>query len=1055
MALTLRGLRMLRGIRGRLVMLVGAALFPVLIFAIGGVVSLADRERDAIETGLRSTARSLALGLDREIDSSITALQALTASSALQSDDYPAFHEQLAKVRADARAPWVTAAVIDGAGRILLSLNPTLESAFPPTADPEFFRPFLAGARPWVAHETAGVSAGTAAHILVAVPITRGGRTDKALVALLASDSLAAVVWRYRVPAGGSVYILDARSSIVARVSATDPLDNGALDGDVARLRRTGWEGLSQFVTESGRSMYGAYARSPEWGWTVSLIVPASTVDGSWRRWLATVIGGGTMLLLLGVSVALLAARGVASPIAALARSAEALGRGEVPRPPPSGVTELDEVGRAITEAAMARRRAETALRQSEARLQTTLRDIADAVIVTDADARVTFMNPVAEALTGWKGDEVRGLPLASIFTLEDEATGERVEAPVGSALHDGAVASVADHLALSPRHGGAIPIDESAALIRGDDGRTAGVVLVFRDVTERRRVDQARRESARELEVRAGQQASAVALGQRALAGPDIDTLLDDAAQTLCSTLGANLCQVLELDAEGLLLRAAVGGDRNLVGRPAGTVTADSLAGYALRTRAPVVIDDLQAETRFRATSLPGAPGAVSGVTVVIPTRAQPYGLLSVYTTAARTFTRDDVNFLQSIANILAAALERTRADAERADLLQRERAARTDAEAASRAKDEFLAMLGHELRNPLAAIANASQVLEEGVGADAPEGRLIAIVARQAQHLSRMVGDLLDVSRVSSGKINLSPEFVDLRDVAERAVAAFREAGRVARHDLSVSVQSVVVRGDPTRLEQIVWNLLDNALKYTPPGGQVHLGVSRDEEGVATLRVRDTGVGIAPELLPHIFDLFVQGRRSIDRAEGGLGLGLTLVRRLVEFHGGTVMASSDGAGKGSEFIVRVPAVMGSSARAPHEGGASPPRPQRILVVEDNADAREALVLLLESWGHQVTQAADGLSGLEVARSAPPDVALIDVGLPGIDGYALARELRGVPDCAAVRLIALTGYSRAQDRERGRAAGFDTYLVKPVDPGQLRVVLSPDPSAPDDGAPA
>ena len=1024
-------------------MLVAAALFPVLLFAIGGVVSLADRERHAIETGLRDTARALAFSIDKEFDSSVSALRALTTSAPLQSADYPLFHDQLAKVRAEARPPWVTAAALDGSGRVLVSLKPSLESVFPAVANPEFLRPVLSAARPWVSHGTLGPTP-TSPHILVAVPVTRQGRAETALVAVLAGDTLPTVVWRHRLPAGASIYVLDSGNVIVARVSAPDPSDGASLDDNIAAVRRIGWEGVSRFTTTSGRSMYGAYARSPEWGWTATLIVPASTVDGSWRRWLATVIGGGTLLLLLGVALALLAARGIASPIAALARSAEALGRGEAPRPRPSGVTELDEVGHAISVAAMARQRAESALRQSEARLQTTLRDIGDAVIVTDADARVTFMNPVAEALTGWKNDEVQGHPLTTLFTLENEVTRERVESPVAAALREGTVVSLADQIVLVARHGAEIPIDDSAAPIRGDDGRTTGVVLVFRDVTERRRADQARQESAHELEIRAGQQAAVAALGQRALAKPDIGTLLDDAAQTLCSTLGAELCQVLEMDTDGtqVVLRAAVGCAHDLIGHPVGPVCADSLAGYALHAPEPVVIENLDTETRFRGAPFREAYGVVSGMNVVIHGRAQPYGVLGVYTVAARAFTRDDVNFVQSIANILAAAMERTRAEAERADLLRRERAARTEAEAANRAKDEFLAMLGHELRNPLAAIANASQVLDEGARADETQRRLTAIVSRQARHLSRMVDDLLDVSRVSSGKIALSRESVDLRDVAERAVAAFREAGRIARHELEVSVTSAVVYGDPTRLEQIVWNLLDNALKYTPPGGRVSLSVAGDERA-ASLRVRDTGVGIAPELLPHIFDLFVQAHRSLDRAEGGLGLGLTLVRRLVELHEGTVVASSAGPGKGSEFTVRFPVLTGLPSDAPRPADALTPRPRRILVVEDNPDAREALALLLESWGHHVEQAGDGLTGLEVARARPPDVALVDVGLPGMDGYTLAQELRATPACAAVRLIALTGYSRSSDRERGYEAGFDAYLVKPVDPDQLRQALS------------
>jgi signal transduction histidine kinase/CheY-like chemotaxis protein len=896
--------RMMRGIRGHLVMLVAVALTPVLLFAIGGVVALADRERRAIETGLRDTARSLAFGVEKELDSSITALQALTTSSLLQSGDLSTFQEQLATVRAEARASWVTAAVVDDSGRIAVSLAPPLASVFPPAADPGLFRPVFTTGRPWVSHAAARQASG-ASQILVAVPVARQARVESVLVAVLSGETLPGVIWRHRLAAGASVFILDATGAIVTRVSTAGAVDRTPLDGEVFTAQRAGWEGVSQFVTGAGHSMYAAYARSPERGWTAMLIVPGSTVDGSWRRWLAMVVGGGVILLLLGVALALLAARGIASPIAALARSAEALGRGASPRPLPSGIAELDEVGHAIGEAAAARR------------------------------------------------------------------------------------------------------------------------------------------ESARELEIRARQQSAVVALGQRALAGSDITTLLDDAARTLCSTLGAELCHVLELDAAGadMVLRAAVGCPRALVGRPAGPVSEDSPAGQALRTREPVVIDDLGAHPGFPGRSLREAHGVASGAIAVIHGPTGPYGLLGVYTAAARAFTGDDVNFLQSIANILATAMERMRAEAERAELLRRERIARTEAEAASRAKDEFLAMLGHELRNPLAAIASASQVLEEGRPSDEVERRPSAIIARQARHLSRIVDDLLDVSRVSSGKIALNREPVDLQDVAERAVAAFREAGRFSRHALSLSTASAVVYGDATRLQQIVWNLLDNALKYTPEGGRVNLAVMRTR-GTAELCVRDTGVGVAPELLPHIFDLFVQAGRSLDRAEGGLGLGLTLVRRLVELHGGTVRASSDGPGQGSEFIVRLPILYESAEPAPSPAGVSSPS-RRILLVEDNADAREALALLLESWGHRVEQAADGLTGLRDARANPPEVALIDVGLPGMDGYALAREIRAEPRCRGVRLIALTGYSRTRDRQRGHEAGFDSYLVKPVDPAHLRAELA------------
>ncbi len=246
------------------------------------------------------------------------------------------------------------------------------------------------------------------------------------------------------------------------------------------------------------------------------------------------------------------------------------------------------------------------------------------------------------------------------------------------------------------------------------------------------------------------------------------------------------------------------------------------------------------------------------------------------------------------------------------------------------------------------------------------------------------------------------------------------------------------MLVVGDATRLEQVVRNLLDNALKYTPPGGQVELTVARDGDEMR-MRVRDTGVGIAPEILPHIFELFVQAQRSLDRADGGLGLGLTLVRRLVQMHGGTVSASSDGSTQGSEFEVRIPVAETTERVGPASPSPASPTSRRVLVVEDNPDARETLVLLLESWGHWVAQAEDGEAAVALAARETLDVALIDVGLPRMDGYAVARALRAIPACRQLRLVALTGYSREEDRRLAHESGFDAYLVKPVDPDALQ----------------
>ena len=361
---------------------------------------------------------------------------------------------------------------------------------------------------------------------------------------------------------------------------------------------------------------------------------------------------------------------------------------------------------------------------------------------------------------------------------------------------------------------------------------------------------------------------------------------------------------------------------------------------------------------------------------------------------------------------------------------------------EAANRAKDEFVAMLGHELRNPLGAITTAIHVLDTRAATGEVAARLRGIIARQTQHLSRLVDDLLDVSKFVSGKINLQRQAEDLSDVATRALAAFREAGKAGRHVISLQGAPARVYGDPTRLEQVVTNLIDNAVKYTPPGGRVEITVAVDGDD-ALLTVADTGAGIPQEVLPVIFDLFVQGRRTLARSEGGLGLGLTIVKRLVELHGGRVSASSPGLNRGSEFIVRLPRITEAALDVSAIAAELPTsRARHILIIEDNADFRDGLRMLLESWGHRVEEAASGADGLDVVRRAGPEIVLVDLGLPGIDGYEVARAVRAAPGGDATLLVAITGYGRASDQRRAREAGFDAHLTKPVSPLELASTL-------------
>ncbi|UJR85249.1 chemotaxis protein CheB [Sandaracinus amylolyticus] len=365
-----------------------------------------------------------------------------------------------------------------------------------------------------------------------------------------------------------------------------------------------------------------------------------------------------------------------------------------------------------------------------------------------------------------------------------------------------------------------------------------------------------------------------------------------------------------------------------------------------------------------------------------------------------------------------------------------------------AVRRRDEFLAMLSHELRNPLGALVNATAILTSGKDAAERRPHLLRLVERQSRQMARLLDDLLEVGRVTQSKIELRRRIVDVRELVHDAADAVRGAMESRRHELVVSVpdEPLYVDGDPARLHQIQVNLLHNAAKYTPPGGHVRLE-ARAEDGCVVLRVRDDGMGIPRHMIEHVFDLFVQSERTLERADGGLGVGLTLVRSLVTMHGGSVEAHSDGEGRGAEIVIRLPRAEAPGrsdpdrARGPRTGASV--RGMSVVIVEDNAESRETLCALLEAESVTCRTAAHGEEGFALVREVAPDVAILDVGLPGIDGFELARRLRADPSLASVRLVALTGYGQESDRSRAREVGFDAHLVKPVEPAHLLEVMA------------
>jgi PAS domain S-box-containing protein len=423
---------------------------------------------------------------------------------------------------------------------------------------------------------------------------------------------------------------------------------------------------------------------------------------------------------------------------------------------------------------------------------------------------------------------------------------------------------------------------------------------------------------------------------------------------------------------------------------------------------------------------------GVASYLCVPMKVGARVFGVLSFVTAeSGRRFRRTDLALAEQLAGRAGVAIDNARLYAELVE--------------ADRRKDEFLATLAHELRNPLAPIRNALEILAAPGRDGEAEGRARRMIERQVQHLVRLVDDLLDVSRVMRGRIELQKQPLELATVVALALETAQPALQAMGHHLEVELpaEPLHLDADPVRLTQVIANLLTNAAKYTPRGGHVSLRAA-GVDGQAVVTVRDDGIGIEPHLLERIFDLFVQGDTSVARSQGGLGIGLTLVRSLVEMHGGSVQAHSDGPGRGSEMVVRLPLAPRRTPERPASDVVSPPQPprRRILVVDDNVDAAESLGMLLALGGHTVRVAHDGAAALRAAGDELPEVVLLDVGMPGMDGYEVARQLRRLPGGDGVLIAALTGWGQDEDRRRTAEAGFDVHLVKPVEPDALRRLL-------------
>jgi PAS domain S-box-containing protein len=770
-------------------------------------------------------------------------------------------------------------------------------------------------------------------------------------------------------------------------------------------------------------------------------------------------------------------------------------------------------------------------LQQQRQWFEVTLSSIGDAVITTDVQGQVTYLNPVAESMTGWSSAQAKGEPLERVFHIINEHTQQVVANPIKKVLQTGRVVGLANHTALIDRSGRVIPIEDSAAPIRDAPGNITGAVMVFHDVSDRRRAEKALRTSDERLRATFDQAAVGIII-------VDLNSHFLEANQRFCDMFGYPLEELHRLTfaqiihpedlsetqaqtealRDGRLLHCAfenryvrkdgspIWGRSTLTLLREGSDKAQRFIGIIEDITDRKETEQALRDARTQEEKIRGVLAAIvessddaiisktldsvittwndgagrlfgytgeeavgKPVTLLIPrdaideepaiiqklkrgeridhyetVRVRKDGtLIDVSLTVSPI--KDSNGTIIGASKIARDITQRKRMEAAlREEIASRERTEAALREA-DRRKDEFLATLAHELRNPLAPIRQAALLFKAPTATDAQKRWSSDVINRQVQHMSLLLEDLLDISRITRGTLQLRTEMVDLAEIVQAAVEPARPMIDAKRHRFSIELPSEPVRfaADPLRLAQVLSNLLTNAAKYTDPEGELQLRASSTAD-IITISVVDNGVGLPPDAITSVFAMFSQLASSRDHSEGGLGIGLSLSKGLVELHGGEIEARSAGTGQGSEFIVRLPLrkTRASQQKQTIDSIAAQPVTRRVLIADDNHDAGDSLAMLLRMDGHDVTVVHNGEQALAALSTCQPEVALLDIGMPELSGYDVARRVRQGSLGRAVTLIAITGWGQDRDKAEALAAGFNHHFTKPVETDRLRELL-------------
>jgi PAS domain S-box-containing protein len=1006
-------------VRSYLVVLVLAALLPVGIFGAVAIVRLARLERAASEQALREMARALSLAVDRELAGTRSTLLFLATSPHLRSGDLVAFHRQAS----DAVTLRGSAIVLfTRSGRELVNTSHAPDR--PQGDELPALQEVAETGRPLISDLLLG-AVSRRPMVAVSVPVFDGHQVRYVLSMVLSPEALGSILLEQKFSPSTVGAIYDRHGVAIAHTRSAATAGGAGGPPGVIAASRSASEGWMRDAMRDGVRAYFAFSRARSTGWTVSVAEPAASFDESLHRSLWVIGAGGLLAVVVAVALATLVGTRVSGSIGALAAAAPAVLSGHRRfETAPSPVAEINDLATALESAG------DTLLRQSQdvvtmnRTLQALIHASPLAIVILDGGLRVRLWSPAAERILGFRADEVVGLGFPAVDEAERQEFARTVRAQI-----EGEVGP-AFETRRRRRDGSLVDVSMWVAPLGAEDVDT--VLVILADVTARKRAQEALRRRGEQLQIlsRAAQQVNSVLQITTVMR-----TLVRSAMELVEGTGGM----------AGLVRDGQVVFDEHHRGDQVTSVDltfaiGQGVAGHVVKTARPYIANDA-ARDAIISPDVQRRLGFTTCVTVPIFRRdGRVLGCFQVHDKRdGRPFDEDDVVLLEGLAPSAAIALDNARLLVER--------------EEADRAKDQFLATLSHELRTPLTAILGWTRMLRSGRLDAAAQATALETIERNTRLQTQLIEDLLDVSRIISGKLQLDRQPVELATVVEAAVQSLKSVADVkgVALELTLAAAGGLVEGDAHRLQQVVLNLLSNAIKFTPPQGRIDVRLEH-ADGHARLVVTDTGQGITPEVLPHVFDPFRQADGTHTKQHGGLGLGLAIVRHLVALHGGVARAASEGPGCGATFTVELPLATPADGHASRvqtrraEGTRTifdcPPTLEglRVLVVEDDPDARRYVGRVLEECKAEIVAVGSAAEAMDALPHFRPHVMVSDIGLPRTDGYELMRAIRAraPEDSGLTPALALTAYASTEDRARALAAGYQMHLAKPVDPADL-----------------